>query len=150
MQERRIVGLMLNEFPCAFDFHEDISVGEFLEKIMAQSEIGMKYRKSLDAVYNEGLEDECVSFILQKAINGDLILDNTPAQVVYLPPNEISAVENALDIEVDETDDGFYELFLDYDASRYSEALMKKFSVTFEETLLLMRDTNRRVSEILG
>ena len=77
------------------------------------------------------------------------MLADTSAQVVYLPPNEISAVENALDIEINETDKGLYELFLDYDASRYSEALMKKFSMTLEETLLAMRDTKRLVSEIL-
>ena len=148
--EYRIMGLMLEQYPCAFDFHEDITVGEFLDKLDKQSKIGMKYRKGLDVVYNEGLEDECVSFIFQKAIHGDLMLADTLAEVVYLPPNEISAVENALDIEINEMDEGLYELFLDYDASRYSEALMEKFAMTLEETLLAMRDTNKKVSEILG
>lgn len=150
MKEYRLMGLMLEEFPCAFDFHEDISVGEFLDKLDKQSRLGMNYRKSLDVVYNEGLEDECASFIFQKAINGDLLLGDMPMEVVYLPPNEISAVENALDIEINETGEGLYELFLDYDASRYSEALMKKFSTTLEEILLAMRDTDTKVSAILG
>lgn len=150
MREYRTMGLMLEEFPCAFDFHEDISVGEFLDKLAEQGRVGMNYRKSLDIVYNDGLEDECVSFIFQKSMHGNMILANEPMEVVYLPPNEISAVENALDIEINETEEGLYELFLDYDASRYSEALMKRFSMTLEETLLLMRDTNRKVSEILG
>ncbi|MBR4903151.1 MAG: hypothetical protein IKZ53_00600 [Selenomonadaceae bacterium] len=149
MREYRIMGLMLQEFPCAFDFHEDISVGEFLDKLSEQSRVGTKYRKSLDVVYDDGLEDECVSFIFQKGIYEDLILADTTAQTIYLPPNEISAVENALDIEINETNEGLYELFLDYDASRYSEALMKKFSITLEETLLLMRNMDRKVSEIL-
>jgi hypothetical protein len=150
MRERRIMGLMLEQYPCAWDFHEDISVGEFLDKIMGQQQTGMNYRKSLNIVYNDGLEDDCVSFIFQKSFYENLILGDNPTEVVYLPPNEISAVENALDIEINESYMGFYSLFLDYDASRYSEALMKKFSMTLEETLLLMRDTNRKVSEILG
>lgn len=150
MRERRIMGLMLEQFPCAWDFHEDISVGEFLDKLMGQQQIGITYRKSLDVVYNEGLEDDCVSFIFQKNIYSDLIVDDKRLNLVYLPPNEISAVENALDIEVDETDTGLYELFLDYDASRYSESAMENFSKTMNEILLVMRDKNKMVSEILG
>ncbi|MBR4151537.1 MAG: hypothetical protein IKT98_01085 [Selenomonadaceae bacterium] len=149
MREYRIMGLMLEEFPCAFDFHEDISVREFLDKLSEQGRFGMKYRKSLDIVYNDGLEDECVSFIFQKMMHEDTTLNDTRVEVVYLPPNEFSAAENSLDVNVEETDKGFYNLLLYYDASRYSEELMEKFSITLEETLLLMRNMDRKVSEIL-
>lgn len=150
MRERRIMGLMLEQYPCAWDFHEDMTIGEFFNRLYGQKELGMKYRKSLDVVYNEGLEDDCVSFIFQKGMYDDFILADTTAQIIYLPPNEISAVENALDIEVNDKTDGFYSLFLDYDASRYSEAKMLEFAKTMDDVLLAMRDPNRRFSEILG
>ena len=150
MREMRLMGLMLEQFPCAWDFHKDISVLEFLHKLFGQTQVSMTYRKSLDIVYNGGFEDDCVSFIFQKGINGDLILGDTPMEVVYLPPNEISAVENALDVEINENDKGFYELFLDYDASRYSEAAMENFSKTMDEILLQMKNLDIPISKILG
>ena len=150
MHERRLMGLMLEQFPCAWDFHKDISVEEFLHKLFGQTQISMVYRKSLDMVYNSGLEDDCVSFIFQKGMNGSLILGDTPLEVIYMPPNEISAVENALDIEVEENDKGLYELFLDYDASRYSAAVMENFAKTMDEILLEMQNLNIMVSKILG
>ena len=149
MHERRLMGLMLEQFPCAWDFHKDISVEEFLHKLFGQTQISMVYRKSLDMVYNSGLEDDCVSFIFQKGMNGSLILGDTPLEVIYMPPNEISAVENALDIEVEENDKGLYELFLDYDASRYSAAVMENFAKTMDEILLEMQNLNIMVSKIL-
>ena len=150
MREHRLMGLMLEQYPCAWDFHKDISVGEFLNRLEGQKQLGMKYRKSLDIVYGEGLEDDCVSFIFQKYMHGDLIFADTPAEVVYLPPNEISAAENALDIEVEAEDFGTYNLFLDYDAGRYSEEEMLNFAKTMNDILIAMRDTDKLVSEILG
>lgn len=150
MRERRLMGLMLQQIPCAWDFRNDMTVAEFLHKLYGQTQISMTYRKSLGVVYNSGLEDDCVSFIFQKGIYGNLILGDTSAEVIYLPPNEISAAENSLDIEIEDTDNGFYDLFLDYDASRYSEASMKNFAETMDEILLAMKDTTRHVSEILG
>jgi len=149
MHERRLMGIMLEQYPCAWDFHKDISVSDFLNKLKGQTQIGMTYRKSLDIVYNEGLEDDCVSFIFQKYMHGDLMLADMPAEVVYLPPNEISAAENALDIEVESEETGTYNLFLDYDAGRYSEEEMLNFALTMEKILLDMRDTSRKVSELL-
>ncbi|MBD3879899.1 MAG: hypothetical protein SR1Q5_09540, partial [Quinella sp. 1Q5] len=150
MREHRLMGLMLEQYPCAWDFHKDISVGEFLHRLEGQKQLGMKYRKSLDIVYGEGLEDDCVSFIFQKYMHGDLIFADTPAEVVYLPPNEISAAENALDIEVEAEDFGTYNLFLDYDAGRYSKEEMLNFAKTMNDILIAMRDTDKMVSEILG
>ena len=150
MQEYRLMGLMLEQYPCAWDFHKDISVGEFLNRLEGQKQLGMKYRKSLDMVYNEGLEDDCVSFIFQKYMHGDFILADTTAEVVYLPSNEISAAENALDIEVEAEDFGTYNLFLDYDAGRYSEEEMLNFAKTMNDILIAMRDLDKKFSDILG
>ncbi|MBQ6006355.1 MAG: hypothetical protein IJL14_08920 [Selenomonadaceae bacterium] len=150
MHERRLMGLMLEQYPCAWDFHEDISIGEFLNKLEGQIQTGMKYRKSLNLVYNEGLEDDCVSFIFQKGMHGDVILADTTSKVVYLPPNEISAAENALDIEVEANPTGMYTVNLDYDASRYSENEMLNFAKMMNEILIAMRDTDKKFSDILG
>ena len=150
MREMRLMGLMLEQFPCAWDFHEDISVGEFLHKLFGQSQVSMLCRKSLDVVYSGGFEDDCVSFIFQKGMNGDLILGDLPIEVVYMPPNEISAVENALDVEIEENDLGFYEMFLDYDAGRYSEKSMAHFAKTYDEILQRMKNLDTRTDDILG
>lgn len=150
MHERRLMGLMLEQYPCAFDFHEDISIKDFLDRLEGQIQTSMRYRKSLDVVYNEGLQDECVSFIFQKGLFNDLILADTTAQIIYLPPNDISAVENATDVEIRGGEDGKYYAFVDYDASLYSEADMDGFALTMNKILLDMRDTSKNVSEILG
>ena len=150
MRERRLMGLMLEQYPCAWDFSKDIPLGEFLDKLAGQIQTGMKYRKSLNLIYDEGLEDDCVSFIFQKYMHGDLILADTPFKVIYLPPNEISAVENALDVEVESQPTGTYNLYLDYDAGRYSEAEMLNFAKTMNKILIDMRDVKKKVSDILG
>ena len=150
MTERRLMGLMLEQFPCAWDFHEDISIEDFLNRLGGQINTGLQYRKSLDIVYNDGLEDDCVSFIFQKNINNGFIFCDTPVEIVYLPPNEISAVENALDVEINTEDTGRYLLYLDYDASRYSEGEMKRFAETLDEIVLKMQDVNTNISAILG
>lgn len=149
MLERRLIGLMLEQLPCTWDFSNDMPVGEFLAKLGGQIQTGKLYRKSLNIVYNDGLEDDCVSFIFQKTINSKFIFCDTPAEVVYLPPNEISAVENALDVEINDEDTGKYSLYLDYDASRYSESAMENFAVTLDETLGAMKNIFTPVSEIL-
>lgn len=150
MTERRMMGLMLEQFPCAWDFSNDMSVSYFLDRLEGQIQTGTRYRKSLDIVYNDGLEDDCVSFIFQKNINSDFIFCDTPVEVVYLPPNEISAVENALDVEINIEDTGRYSLYLDYDASRYSESEMKTFAVTLDKIISDMQNLERRTSEILA
>lgn len=150
MRERRLMGLMLEQYPCAWDFNEDISVREFLDKLKGQEQTGLKYRKSLDLIYNDGLEDDCVSFIFQKGMHGDLVLADTLAEPIYLPPNEISAVENAMDIEINSEPQGTYLLYLDYDASRYTEEEMEEFAHTMEKILIEMRNLDKSVLEILG
>ncbi len=149
MLERRMMGLMLEQIPCAWNFNENITVEEFLNRLEGQIQTSMRYRKSLDIVYNEGLEDDCVSFIFQKNIHSNFIFCDTPVEIVYLPPNEISAVENALDVEINNEDTGRYSLYLDYDASRYSAVDMKNFAATLDKILLAMQDTTTRVFDIL-
>ena len=150
MRERRLMGLMLEQLPCAWDFSQDISIDEFLYKLEGQIQTGTHYRKSLDIVYNDGLEDDCVSFIFQKNINNEFIFCDTPVEIVYLPPNEISAVENALDVEINTEDTGRYLLYLDYDASRYSEVEMQQFATTLDEIIRQIQNTKTRTSQILG
>ena len=150
MREMRLMGLMLEQLPCAWDFHNDMTIAEFLHKLFGQTQVSMTYRKSLGLIYNSGLQDDCVSFIFQKSFYENLILGDTSAEVIYLPPNEISAAENALDIEINETDKGFYDLFLDYDASRYSEAAIKNFAETMDEICLAMKNLDAKISEVLG
>ena len=150
MRERRLMGLMLEQVPCAWDFHNDMTIAEFLHKLFGQTQASITYRKSLGVVYNAGLEDDCVSFIFQKSINGDIVLGDTSAEVIYLPPNEISAAENSLDIEIEETDKGFYDLFLDYDASRYSKTAIKNFAETMDEICLAMKNLDAKISDVLG
>ena len=149
MRERRMMGLMLEQYPCTWDFREDISIKEFLNRLEGQNQIGMKYRKSLDVVYNEGLQNDCVSFIFHKGLYGGFVFADTPAEAVYLPPNEISAVENALKIEVNAEETGMYSAALKYDAGRYSEADIKDFALTMNDILIAMRDTSKIFSEIV-
>ena len=150
MTERRMMGLMLEQVPCAWNFHEDLTIGDFLNKLEGQLQTGKHYRKSLDIVYNDGLEDDCVSFIFQKDINSGFVFCDTPVEIVYLPPNDISAVENALDVEINTDDTGRYLLYLDYDASRYSEAEMKKFSETLDDVIKAMQDTSTHTDSFFG
>ena len=83
-------------------------------------------------------------------MHGSLIIGDTTAEVIYMPPNEISAVENALDIEIESQTTGTYNLFLDYDSSRYLEAQMRDFALTLEEVLIKMRNGKLLISEILN
>ena len=149
MREMRLFGLMLEQYPCTWDFHEDISIEDFLNKLYGQIQIGMKYRKSLDIVYDNGLEDECVSFIFQKRFYDDFAFNDFNCPLVDLPPNEISAAENALDIEINSEVMGNYTLFLDYDSSLYSEAYMKNFAEMLDKIILAMKNPNTMTSEIL-
>lgn len=80
--KRRIMGIMLEQFPISWDFTKNITVGEFLD----------------------GLEQK---------MNLGITIGGYPTQIIELPPNEISAAENTLDVEVNRMETGEY-LFLDY------------------------------------
>lgn len=150
--ELRLMGLMLERFPCAWDFQKNLTVEDFLNGLEGEIRTSIKYRKSLDIVYDNYLLEDSATFIFQKNVlvsNHVMIGDNT-AQVIDMPPNEISAAENSLSIEVWETERGVYDLKLDYDASRFSAESMKNFAATMDKILAEMQDEKILISEILS
>ena len=152
LSEKRLMGLMLDQFPIRWDFREDITAIAFLEALEARINEGMKYRKSLDMVYGNGLEDECASFILQKGNlgrRGTVKLGGTEGFIEEMPANEISAAENTLDIEVNAHDDGTFSLVLDYDNNRYSETAMRHFAAIMKDMTVALQDEGCVVTELL-
>ena len=150
--ERRLMGLMLDQFPMRWDFSEDMTVSEFLPRLEEKVAEGMQYRKGLDAIYEEDLEGECATFILQKGNmgrRGGMKLGDTQAVIEELPANEISVAENILDIELNAHDDGSYALVLSYDIERYSRQAMKKYAKMVQEMVQAMQDGEKRLSELL-
>ena len=149
--ERRLMGLMLDQFPIRWDFDRDISVDEFLQGLEARTVEGMKYRKGMDVVYEEGLEQGCACFILQKGSmgrRGVAKLGDTQVVIEEMPANEISAAENTLDIELNAHDDGTYSLVLDYDPSCYSRHAMEEFTRRFDEMTRKMQEGSQMLSEV--
>ncbi len=149
--ERRIMGLMFDSFPCNWDFSDDMPVADFLDKFEGKLQTQFTYKKSLDVIYNEGLVDDCPSFVFHKNIfNDHATIGDTTAIVIDMPPNEISAVQNSLDIKVFSKEDGMYELCFDYDAGRFSRNSMKHFVSNLDKVLLLMQNEKSMVSKILS
>ena len=147
--ERRIMGLMFDSFPCNWDFSEDIAVADFLDRLEGKIQKQLAYKKSLDVVYNEGLVDDCPAFVFHKNIfNDHAMIGDTTATVIDMPPNEISAVQNSLDIKVFSKEDGMYELCFDYDAGRFSRNSMKHFVANLDKVLSLMQDEKIMLSKI--
>jgi len=152
LSEKRLMGLMLDQFPIRWDFQEDITAADFLQGLEARVNEGMQYRKSLDVVYGSGLEDECASFILQKGNmgrRGTVKLGGKEGVIEEMPANEISAAENTLDIEVNAHDDGSFSLVLDYDNSRYSEAAMRHFADIMKDMVIALQDGDCVVTDLL-
>ena len=152
LSEKRLMGLMLDQFPIRWDFNEDITATAFLGGLEARVNEGMQYRKSLDMVYGSGLEDECASFILQKGNlgrRGTIKLGGTEGLIEEMPANEISAAENTLDIEVNAHDDGTFSLVLDYDNNRYSEEAMRRFAAIMKDMVAALQNEDCVVTELL-
>ena len=152
LSEKRLMGLMLDQFPIRWDFNESITAGAFLRGLEARVSEGMQYRKSLDMVYASGLEDECASFILQKGNlgrRGTIKLGGTEGVIEEMPANEISAAENTLDIEVNAHDDGTFSLVLDYDNNRYSEEAMRRFAAIMKDMVAALQNEDCVVTELL-
>ena len=145
-----MLGLMMEDFPCAWNFHENSSVENFLNELEGEIRINKKFSKSLDIVYDNYLLEDCASFIFLKDVLKDHVMigDNT-AQVIDMPPNEISAAENSLDIELWSTERGTYDLVLNYDASRFSEKNMKNFAETMDKIIFAMKNDKNSVEQIL-
>jgi hypothetical protein len=113
----------------------------------------MQYRKSLDMVYLNGMEDECATFILQKGMmgrKGIVKIGGTEGVMVDMPANEISAAENTLDIEVNAHDDGTFSLVLDYDNNRYSKAAIQRFATIMKEMVVALQDGDCVVTKLLS
>lgn len=147
-RELRVVGLMVEQFPISWNFENDLTVGEFFEELEKKIQESFQYRKSLSMTYYRGLQDNCATFIFQKKMHGDFSIGGKNAKYIEILPNDWSAAENSLDIEVNEDDDGIYFLELDYDASRYSENAMKNFAKVMDEVILQLQDENILVSQI--
>ncbi|SDP71975.1 condensation domain-containing protein [Selenomonas ruminantium] len=150
--ERRLMGLMLDQFPLRWSFDRDMTVREFLQALEQKITEGMQYRKSLDIVYEEGLEDGIPSFILQKGSmgrRGSMKFAGTEAVIVEMPANEISAADNTMDIEMNTHDDGTYSLVLDYDNCRYTEAAMRRFAAAMEKIVYGLQDEDGKILALL-
>lgn len=150
--ERRLMGLMLDQFPLRWDFDRDLPAGEFLKALEERVKEGMKYRKSLGSIYEDCLEDNCASFILQKGSmgrRGSMKFGDTMATIEEMPANEISAAENILDIELNAHDDGTYSLVLNRDTNRFSNAAMKRYYQTVVEMVEALQDESRMILELL-
>ena len=154
MQDYRIMGIMIEQFPIAWDFDENMTVRDYLRGLEDKTNYGMKYRRSLEVVYTEGLEDNCATFIFQKGTisthNNIISIDGTEAEMLELP-EEDGDYPNAdtLDFEFHAEDSGHYSLELAYVTSRYSEAAMEKFAESIDEILLQLQDENKTLGEII-
>ena len=151
-QERRLMGIMIEQFPISWDFTEDLSAGEFLDGLEEKIQTGMKYRHSLGTIYDEGLEDDCATLIFHKKEIGafnETEFAGLPVEMIDLPPSEYAAAENFLDLELNLSNDGKYFIYFDYNAGRYSETAMKNFAATFDEIVRALQDGRKMISEIL-
>ena len=148
--ERRIMGLMIEQYPVAWNFENDMTIGEFLDKLDEKINEGLTYRKSLGTTYLEGLQDDCATFIFQKNLRANsFYFAGKWNDTVELMENEWSAAENFLDIEINANEDGTYMTILDYDASRYSENSMKNFVSVMDEIILRIQNLELLISQIL-
>ncbi len=154
-KEMRLMGVMIEHFPISWDFiKEDCTVEKFLDGLDAKMTKSLEYRKSLDVVYNEGLEDDTITFMFQKKTLGDvsinLKLDGKTTEIIDVPDNEYTAAENYLNIEVCLIDDDTYTIVLEYHLGAYTENAMKNYAKLFDEMVLKLQDEKQMVSKILG
>ncbi len=106
----------------------------------------------MNIIYDEGLEDKCACFILQKGAigrRGILKLGDTQAVIETLPATEISVAENIIDIEFNAHDDGTFSLVLNYDVEYYSRAAMKNFTQKVIDVIQGLQTETNMVSELL-
>ena len=151
LQERRLMGAMLEQYPVCCEFEENMRVKDLFNSLEEKINFGFKYRKSLSTAYNSGL-DICSTFVFQKKFHTvfeDLKIGGYPAENLELPPNEWSASENVLDVEVNLSNEGNYYIEYEYDASIYSEDAIKNFAAALDKIVLQLQDENILVSKIL-
>ena len=64
-REMKLFGLMIEQLPIKSEFGRDETVSEYLAALDAELATGLNHLPGLDVIYSEGLEDYCVSFIMQ-------------------------------------------------------------------------------------
>ena len=149
--ELGLMGIMLDQLPLKWVFEKGQRAEAFLKALGDKIKESMEYRKSLDIVYDTGMQG-CACFILQKGAigrRGRLKLGDTWAEVVELPEDENSVAENTLDIELNDHDDGNFSLVLDYNSGCYSEAAMRDFAKTYSGMTAALQDENRDLYTLL-
>ena len=155
MHENRIMGLMIEQFPIAWDFDDDMTVGEYLDGLDEKINFGMQYRRSLEKVYTEGMLDGTATFIFQKGNlsrhNSSFSIGGTKTEEIDLPDEYEGDFpdEDALDFEFHSEDSGCYSLELAYVTSKHSEKSMQKFVESIDEIILCLQDENKKLGEIL-
>ncbi|MBR5914078.1 MAG: hypothetical protein IKZ58_06940 [Selenomonadaceae bacterium] len=151
MQERRLMGPMIEQYPVCCEFEDGMNVQNLFDSIEEKMTTCFKYRKSLGTAYNSGL-DIFPTFIFQKKIHSvirNLNIGGYNSEEIEIPPNEWSASENTLDVEVNLSDEGNYYIEYNYDASLYSESAIEKLAATLDEIVLQLQDEQKLISEIL-
>ena len=152
-QELRLMGLLIEQIPIAWNFENDCTVEKFFEGIEKKLNEGIKYSKSLDVVYKKGLEDNLITFIFQKrnfGFGSGYKIAGTKVEVADLPDDKYSAAENCLDIEVNLCDEDEYIIAFDYDKSIYTEETIKKIAASIDDIILKLKDETQLVSNILA
>ena len=142
--ELGLMGIMLDQLPLKWEFRKGQHPEDFLKELGDKIKESMGYRKSLDIVYDMGMQG-CACFILQKGVigrRGRLKLGDTWAEVVELPEDENSGAENTLDIELNAHDDGTFSLVLDYNSGCYSESAMRDFAKSYSDMTAALQKEN--------
>lgn len=150
MQDYRIMGLMIDQFPISWDFDENMTVRDYLKGLEDKINYGMKYRQSLEIVYTEGLLDECATFIFQKgaiSAHNSISIGGVKAELLELPEEDDGSypAENTLDFEFHADESGSYSLEFAYVTSKYSEAAMQKLAESIDEIILRLQDENKKL-----
>lgn len=155
MQDYRIMGIMIEQFPIAWDFEENMTVRDYLNGLEDKINYGMRYRRSLEVVYTEGLQDNCATFIFQKGTisthNNIVSIDGTESEMVELDEEDGDyPTADTLDFEFHAEDSGHYSLELAYVTSRYSQKAMQILVESLDEIILQLQDEDKTLGEIIN
>lgn len=152
MQESRLMGMMLHQLPIRCEFTEGLTALDLLHRLEERTNESLAYCKSLDMVYDEGIEDLFATFLLQKGAigrRGTITLGGKEAIIEEMPENDRSAAENTLDMELNARDDGGYSLVLSFDASRFSEGSMRRLAADYGKMVSALLDEGCLVTDLL-
>ena len=155
MQDYRVMGIMIEQFPIAWDFKDNMTVRDYLNGLEDKINYGMRYRRSLEVVYTEGLQDNCATFIFQKGTisthNNIVSIDGMESEMLELDEEDGDyPTADTLDFEFHAEDSGHYSLELAYVTSRYSQKAMQKLAESLDEIILKLQDENKTLGEIIS